>query len=86
MKNLFETIQQSFKDESVEPMPDIAICSECGWKGPVSDCETDQEGDWESGYYLIHLCPKCEDGGSIDDYDMSETQLKEWKLWDKTRR
>lgn len=85
-KNLFGTIRQSLaKDKPTEPLPDIAICSECGWQGPESDCITDQEGDWESGYYSIHLCPKCKDGGCIDDYDMSETRLKEWELWDKEK-
>ena len=64
-----------------EPESDIAICSECGWEGPVSECQTDQEGDWESGYYTIHLCPKCEDGGCIDDYDMTPECLKEWEKW-----
>ena len=52
--------------------PDIAICSVCGWRGPATECITDEEGDWESGYYKVDLCPKCEDGGSIDDYDFSE--------------
>lgn len=42
-------------------------CGECGWKGPISECEVDQEGNWEYGYYDIHLCPKCDDG-TIDDY------------------
>lgn len=54
-----------------EPTPNIAICSQCGWQGSVSKCEQDQEGDWENGYYMIHLCPKCEDGGCIDDYSMT---------------
>ena len=44
-------------------------CSNCGWEGNVSECETDTEQDsWESPSYIIHLCPKCEDGGCIDDY------------------
>ena len=55
-----------------EARPDIAICSVCGWRGPVAECETDEEGDWENGYYKVDLCPKCEDGGSVDDYDFSE--------------
>lgn len=45
----------------------------------MTDCEIDQEGDWESGYYDIHLCPKCEDGGCIDDYDYSEEGIKKLK-------
>jgi hypothetical protein len=63
-------------DTPPEPLPDIAKCSQCGWKGPVSDCEQDQEGDWESGFYNIDLCPKCDDGGCIDDYDYSDEQIK----------
>lgn len=63
-----------------EPLPDKAICSACGWKGSVSKCETELEGDWENGYYKIHLCLKCEDGGCIDDYDFSN---KQWKLREK---
>lgn len=64
-----------------EPLPDIAKCSKCGWKGSVDKCETDSEGDWETGYYNIHLCPKCEDGGCVDDYSMSKKRAKEWNLW-----
>jgi hypothetical protein len=45
----------------------------------VSECETEEDGDWESGYYLIHLCPVCEDGGCIDDYFPSEESLAQWR-------
>jgi len=75
--------------KNAEPKHDIAICSECGWQGPVSDCEVDPhgDGDWESGYYPVHLCPKCEDGGCIDSYDMSDARLQEWEeWWDKKKR
>jgi len=68
-------------DVDKEPSADIAICSECGWRGNVSECEIGTDGDWESGYYEIDLCPVCEDGGCIDDYDMSEERLKEWEEW-----
>lgn len=64
-----------------EPRPDIAICSQCGWRGPVEECGEDTEGDWESGYYDVDTCPKCSDGGCIDDYDMSEKRAKEWEQW-----
>ena len=64
----------------LEPKPDIAICSECNWSGPISECVKDEEGDWETGYYPIDLCPVCleekENGGCIDDYDYSPEQLK----------
>jgi len=72
--NLFQTFP-------IEPLPDIAICSSCEWKGDVKDCEEDEEGDWETGYYKIHLCPKCEDGGCIDDYSMSDERAEEWRQW-----
>ena len=68
-------------DEHGEPAPDIAICSECGWRGPVSECETGSDGDWETGYYTIDLCPRCEDGGCVDDYDMTPERGKEWEEW-----
>jgi hypothetical protein len=66
-----------------EPKPDIAICSECGWRGPVTECGKDTDGDWETGYYPIDLCPKCGDGGCVDDYDMSPERLAEWEKWKK---
>ena len=69
-----------------EPTFDVAKCSNCGWNGPVGDCETDTEGDWESGYYEIHLCPKCEDGGCVDDYDFTESQHAKWEEWCKRNK
>ena len=69
------------KEIDDEPKPDIAICGKCNWKGLVSGCDIDQDGTWEEGYYDIHLCPKCEDGGCIDNYDMSEKRAKEWQEW-----
>lgn len=65
-----------------EPRPDIAICSECGWRGPAEGCWQDEEGDWETGYYTIDMCPKCEDGGCVDDYDMSPERVNEWWKWE----
>lgn len=68
-----------------EPTADIAKCSSCGWSGHVSECEMDSEGDWESGYYDIHLCPKCDDGGCIDDYDYSDEQAKRFNEYHDKR-
>jgi len=76
MKFLFCT-----ENKDVEPLPDIAICCICGWRGPVEQCGQDEDGDWENGYYQIDTCPRCEDGGCIDDYDMTEDRLKEWEAW-----
>ena len=66
-----------------EPLPDIAICSQCGWRGSVKDCGEAEDGDWETGYYKIDACPICEDGGCIDDYDMTAEREKEWNEWYK---
>lgn len=79
-------LDHMFKEMEVDhslamPAPDIAICSKCGWRGPTTECERDEEGDWESGYRMIDLCPKCDDGGCIDDYDMSEERQKSWEAW-----
>ena len=43
-------------------------CSQCGESIPIGELIKDTEGDYESGYYTIDLCPKCEDGGCIEDY------------------
>lgn len=72
-------IQEGHSDS--EPQPDIALCSSCGWKGPVADCESSEEGDYENGYYAIHLCPNCDDGGSIDNYEMTSKRANEWSRW-----
>ncbi len=73
----------TLKPNNTQPPPDIAICSQCGWRGDTGDCETDTEGDWESGYHTVYLCPKCEDGGCIDDYDMTAAREKEWNEWNE---
>lgn len=65
------------------PEPDIAICSECNWRGPCVDCPTEEEGTWETGYFDAHVCPKCPDGGCVDDYDYSPEQLKKLEAWEK---
>ena len=52
---------------------DMCRCSNCGWEGKCSDCETDWESDGrEMPQYMIHLCPQCEDGGCIVNYWYSE--------------
>ena len=68
-----------------EPEYDIAICSICHWTGPVSECQKGRDGDWETGYYDIHLCPKCKDGGCIDDYSMTDERAREWEVWNANR-
>jgi len=61
------------------PHPDIAVCSVCGWRGPVSECIVEEDGDWEGGYFNVDTCPKCEDGGEIE-YEYSEEAIKEFHL------
>lgn len=64
-----------FIEDDREPEPDIALCSECGGAFHVSKCKTEEEGSWEEGYWTMHVCPKCPDGGCIDDYAMSDRPL-----------
>lgn len=66
---------------SDEPKPDLGCCSICGECFPVNTLKTDRDGDWETGYYDIHLCPKCPNGGCIDDYTMSNERIEEWMKW-----
>ena len=70
------------KDDDIgEPQPDLACCSDCGGSFPVSECPTETEGDWDTGYYEVHVCPKCEDGGHIDDYGMTPECADRWHEW-----
>ena len=63
----------SLNNKQIAPPADMCGCSNCGWKGKCSDCETDWENDgWETPEYQIHLCPRCEDGGCIDNYWYSD--------------
>ncbi len=84
MNKLIDDLLKNIKIEKTnsEPKPDIAKCSKCGWKGPIEKCEIGTDGDWESGYFEIDLCPKCSDGGCIDDYDFSNKQWKKWEKWE----
>ena len=68
-----------------EPMPDMGRCSDCGWSGPLSKCPMEQDGDWETGYYDVPVCPRCDDGGCLDDYYYSWRQWWRWKRWRKKK-
>ena len=46
--NLAEVAERLEKDKP--PRPDIAICSECGWRGPVDQCWQDEDGDWDHNF------------------------------------
>jgi len=45
--------------QDTEPTCDILVCNTCEGSYPVKDCPTEQDGDWETGYYTVHICPKC---------------------------
>jgi hypothetical protein len=62
-----------------EPKPDIACCSNCGWRGSTDIYVTRNETG--SDYYPADICPYCEDGGCVDDYDMTPKRAEEWNLW-----
>ena len=72
---LFDKISRD--NENTMPRPDMARCSECGWEGNSNDCKKGIDGDWEGGYYEIDLCPKCPDGGCVDDYFWSEEEVSD---------
>lgn len=57
---------------------DMCKCSNCGWEGFCHECETEWESEgWEYPSYQVHLCPKCDDGGCIDDYWYSDDCIDE---------
>lgn len=66
--NLSELIAKE-DGSSSEPSLNCCECSNCGWFGYVSECETVWESEgWEYPKYQVQLCPDCEDGGCIDNY------------------
>jgi hypothetical protein len=69
--------------EDPEPLPDIAKCGNCGWEGHPSDCDTEEDGDWESGHYDVHICPKCR--SVWIEYDMSPEQGGKWNEWQERK-
>lgn len=66
-----------------EPLPDLGYCSGCGNWFEVSELKTGWEGDVESGYHEIDLCPECLDGGCVDNYSMTDERRDEWLAWAK---
>jgi len=74
MLDINDILTEPFDDNGPEPA-DMCGCSDCGWKGKCSDCETEWEQDgYENPSYQIHLCPMCIDGGCIDDYWHSDKE------------
>lgn len=80
MTHLFDEVQKII---NAEPQPDRAQCSDCKRKFWIKDLETEAEGDWENGYIDVYVCPKCDDGGCIDNYQFSAKQAKRWLAWKK---
>ena len=83
MKN--DALQTLKNETNPEPGCDMGRCGVCGWNGPLSECPTEEDGDYESGYFTVHVCPKCEDGGELE-YEMSENRGKEWVVWMERNR
>lgn len=72
MNDIIESTESTEDDK-----PDYCKCSKCGWSGDVAECATEMEQDgWENPPYVVHLCPKCEDGGCIDDYFPAPTIIE----------
>ena len=71
---MFEIFNKPNKD----PEPDMCKCSECGGTFKVADCEQDHDhhDGWEMPAYTEIYCPKCEEGGCVDDFFFSED--KQW--------
>jgi hypothetical protein len=70
-------------DPDPEPQSDSCSCEECGWGGKYAEAVEDVEGDYETGYYPVLNCPKCEDGGCLDCHGMSAERQEEWNAWEK---
>ena len=68
-------------DKNAEPSCDLGKCTKCGWKGKLEGLELGKDGSWEEGYFDVPLCPICDDGGCIDEYDMSDERNAEWLAW-----
>lgn len=70
---LIKIVDQIVEDPKVKP--NCCGCSNCGWHGPISECEEEIECDGpfpEGICYTIHLCPNCDDG-CIDNYWYDES-------------
>lgn len=74
---------------STDIKPDMCKCQTCGNKYKISECipDTGHHDGWEYPSYTIHLCPKCEDGGDVNDYFLSDELTKLWEdMCDKEER
>jgi hypothetical protein len=72
-------ITRAPRPSELGPVLDMACCCSCGWTAKASEFieETEQDGP-EGPRYIIHDCPKCEDG-FVEDYHASEESYAEWE-------
>lgn len=79
---LFQTLRIEMEEQKFGPSPDIGICSNCGGRFGPDEYELEWESEgWEYPSYQVAVCPVCEDGGCIDDWDFSPEQQKKYKEW-----
>jgi len=58
---------------------DLCFCSDCNETFKIDDCPIDAEYNEYTGDYMeFPSCPKCEDGGCINDYFPSQEVLDEY--------
>ena len=73
-------IKMESKESNEEPKPDIGKCFSCDWSGNLDLCELDEDGSYEEGYYMVHVCPSCQSKGTVEP-DMSKQQYEKWQEW-----
>ena len=93
-KSLEELAGVYTPDGSPEGKVTHGQCTTCDRLFPIHKLitETESEG-WEYPTYEIHLCPKCDNGGSIEYYEINPPVRKKLRvfrhrlvmLWDKWR-
>lgn len=83
LEDFFSLARDCYHND-MEPRPDILRCPECGKDYPLKDCPTITDGDWEFGYYDMHLCPVNEEHEA--EYDYSEEQIKKHEEWEAQKR
>lgn len=77
-KDFFKNISTSHptleRGDLAEIRPDLCKCSTCGTTYKISECNsvTDHHNGWELPVTTELECPKCSDGGCIEDYFFSE--------------
>lgn len=80
-RNMFDTLRAIDAEAKNGPSPDLVKCSDCGNTFKASECPTEADGGWETGYYEVPVCPNCEDGGCMDGWDFSPEQMKKYEEW-----